>query len=245
MIELADIQGHWLRRWIKAPGFEDHTTEVHWMQAGAVYADVRVPLVRPLVSGFPSLGHAPPEHLLSLLGAEGFAGHVSLKGNQCTWHRDVNWHGAPDAPDVGHIAFNEKGRMIETGVHADYTELWEHLPRHEYKALKFVGGGYAGFEVSNGSQFVLAIGRPNKAPIKPAVAALKAGAIPMDIENVFDGIHAFGHRIGKQGMATLATNPFYEGQVVVTMTAESVIWHRIGFDGTRTDITLHAEVGPA
>ncbi len=244
MIKLADIQGHWVRRWIKAPGFEDHTTLVHWMQAGPVYADVRVPLVRPLVSGQPALSHVPPQGLLTLLQGEGFAGRVTLKDSQCTWHRHINWHGKPDTLDMGHIAFDDESRMIETGVHADYTELWQQLPSQEHRSLEFSGGGYAGFMVSNGPQFVLGIGKPDKPSTKQDLATLEAGAIPQGIDSLFDGIHALGHMAGTTGTATLATNPFYEGQTVITLTQKGAIWHRIGFDGTRSAVELHSEAMP-
>ena len=40
MITLADVQGHWRRDWLKAPGFSDTTTHVHWMQCGTLFADM-------------------------------------------------------------------------------------------------------------------------------------------------------------------------------------------------------------
>ena len=124
MITQADIQGHWVRNWIKAPGFEDHSTRVHWMQAGGLYADIRIPADRPDLSGASSLSALSPDHLLSLGQAEGFAGHVTLDGDHCTWEREINFHGTPDSLDVGAIHFDAQGSMIETGVHADYSELW-------------------------------------------------------------------------------------------------------------------------
>ena len=45
MIDSSDVQAHWRRLWIRAPGFEDADTRVHWMQCGALYADIRVPLL--------------------------------------------------------------------------------------------------------------------------------------------------------------------------------------------------------
>ena len=128
MISPADIQGHWVRQWIKAPGFEDHTTRVHWKQVGLNYADLRIPRARPDLTGAAALSDLPAAALLDLAQAEGFAGQVTLSGDHCTWHREINWHGPSEAQDVGAIRFDDDGQMIETGVHADYAELWQPNP---------------------------------------------------------------------------------------------------------------------
>ena len=81
MIRPGDVQGHWVRTWIKAPGFEDHTTRVHWMQAGLDYADVRIPLERPDTRSAACLADLPAAVLRDLARAEGFSGHVTLEAD--------------------------------------------------------------------------------------------------------------------------------------------------------------------
>lgn len=239
MISRADIQGHWVRHWIKAPGFKDHTTRVHWMQVGLEYADVRVPLDRPAVPG--CLADLSADALLRLAAAEGFAGHVTLGGTHCTWHREINWHGVPDAIDVGDISFDAEGRMIEAGVLAEYAELWENRGAGEGQAMRFNGAGYAGFLMTRGDRFVLGIGAPEKPATGALIDALRAGHIPTDIATLFDGIHAVGHWSGSTATADLATQSMTEGRVVVTLQGDAVTWHRIGFDGQADTVEMTLE----
>lgn len=162
MTTLADVQGHWVRHWIKAPGAKDHTTRVHWIQAGHAYADVRIPADRPDLSGASSLSDLSAQQLAALARAEGFAGRITLDGAVCTWARDINWHGTPDAADIGHISFDAQGRMIEAGVEADYTELWERAEAPPPTARHYRNGGDRAFIVSAGNRFVIGIGRPGR-----------------------------------------------------------------------------------
>lgn len=238
MITLNDIQGHWIRHWIKAPGFEDHTTHVHWMQVGAAYADVRIPADRPELSGFAALSELPAETLRQLAQAEGFAGHVTLEGTQCTWHREINWHGAPDALDVGAILFDPKGRMIETGVQADYTELWQPHAAPNGAAWRFAGAGYAGYLITHGDTFVLGVGMPDKPTTKVQLEALRSGQVPGCIALLFDGLHAVGQWSGENAVARFATQPFCEGEVVATLKSDCLIWHRTSFDGDTSQIEM-------
>lgn len=248
---LENIQGHWVRQWIKAPGFKDETTRVHWMQVGSVYADVRIPADRPDLTGYQTLSELPAAALLEYTVSEGFAGHVTLQDTHCTWHREVNWHGTPETVDVGDISFNADGRMIEQGVLAEYTELWEQRASEEVgHAYRARGEGYVALLVLRGAEFVLGVGKPEKPSTSAFVDALKLHDAKAGGEEVFGGIHAIGRLDGNMGIAELATQPFSEGQPVVTLDDETLIWHRIGFDGARQDVVLQIEktvvaAGPA
>lgn len=241
MITTADIQGHWVRQWIKAPGFEDHSTRVHWMQAGRLYADVRIPLDRPDVGASTCLAELPAATLSKLAQAEGFAGHVTLEGSRCTWHRDINWHGAPDAADVGEIRFDAQGRMIETGVLAEYSELWVQAAETDTSAIRFSNRDYSGFLVVAGDLGVLGIGQTSKPATTPILSALENGRIPEDTDTLFDGLHALCRLEPTQVIATLATNPLAEGQLVVSLSDDAVIWHKTDFDSTRWDVEMQTE----
>lgn len=245
MILLNDVQGHWVRDWIKAPSFEDHTTRVHWIQAGLDYADVRIPLNRPDLGAATCLADLDASSLHALGQAEGFVGHITLHNDTCTWHREVNWHGAPDAPDVGAIAFDEDGRMIETGVLAEYTELWEQHTTEPTKALRLHGRGYSGLMVSAGDICVLGIGQPLKSASQLILDTLQQGNIPKDVFALFDGIHAVCQVTDGCVIPSLATTPFAEGTPILTMHEDSATWHHIGFDGQRQDVLLTFDRDPA
>ncbi|MEO1733961.1 MAG: hypothetical protein AAFR45_10095 [Pseudomonadota bacterium] len=238
MITLDDLQGHWVRDWIKAPGFEDHSTRVHWMQVGHHYADVRVPADRPDISEARALCELAATDLHSLAEAEGFAGHVTLKDRTCTWHREINWHGTPQSQDVGTISFDQQGRMIEEGVHADYTERWDQHAGDGAEALKLSNDGYAGYLITRGQIFVLGIGVTAKPASGPLISALGAGGIPDGIADLFDGLHAIGHWSGAHGIATLATDPFVEQSVVLHRRGETIGWTRTDFWGNVSELTF-------
>lgn len=242
MISIGDIQGHWQRHWIKAPGFEDDTTRVHWMQAGYDYADVRIPLKRPAIEGAKCLADLSAAQLRDLAQAEGFAGQVTLDGDNCTWHRDINWHGAPEGADIGAISFNDAGQMIETGVHEDYTELWEQRATAKGRAWRFSNAPYSGVLVVAGSDAVIGIGKTSKPASKPMLEALERGEKPAAL---FDGFHALCRAQDGQIIATLATNPFVEGQTIAQLGKAGLIWHRTDFDGAMTDVDMPFETLPA
>ena len=240
MITLDDIQGHWSRDWIKAPGVEDHATRVHWMQCGALYADVRIPLERPDLNEARTLIGQSPDVLVHLLKAEGFAGDVGLAGTQCTWHRKINWHGNTEEIDVGDISFDEQGRMVEKGVHADYTELWSHDAPPAQSAYMFEGEGWLGYLICVGAKFVLGVGRPNTPTTKPIVDELASGIISDGAATLFNGLHAVGSWDGASAIATLATNPLCEGSCVLTLDHNQFVWRQTRFDGSRHDVRMKA-----
>lgn len=238
MITLDDIQGHWVRSWIKSPLVEDHDTRVHWMQVGPCFADVRIPHDRPALDGVRALDGLAPAALSALAEAEGFAGRVSLEGTACTWHRAVNWHGVPDAVDVGTIAFDAEGRMVEAGVHADYTELWVPEGPAPARAFELSGAGYEGVLVTQGAASVIGIGWPDKPPTAPLTAALRAGTVPDGAAQLFDGIHALCSWDADVATARLATHPFAEGAPLLEWRGDTLIWHRTDFGGTVRPVSL-------
>ena len=238
MILHDQIQGHWIRDWIKTPDFEDHTTHVHWAQCGNTYADVRLPAVRPDVSRVSSLADLSAHQIAQLLQAEGFVGHVTLNGPHCNWHRELNWHGAPDGNDIGHIAFDDTGQMIETGVEATYTELWHHQTDAIKRVFRLSGDGFLGILVIIGSDFVVGIDLPGRPATASLLAKLADGHIPDEVTGLFDGIYATGPWADGVATATLATQPLSEGKVILSFKTGTAIWHRRDFYGKLTQITL-------
>ena len=73
--------------------------------------------------------------LAALAEAEGFAGEITVSDGVCTWDRRLNWHGRPEGIDAGRVEFDASGDLLETGVHADYSESWHRLDDTPDEAL--------------------------------------------------------------------------------------------------------------
>ena len=233
MIGAGDLQGHWRRAWLRAPGVEDRLTSVHWMQAGSLYADVRIPADRPDIRGAAALSDLPPRTLRRLLEAEGFAGHITVENDICTWERRINWHGATEVIDAGHMAIDDNGALTETGVHAEYAELWHRLDDDPSEGIELTGpSGRTGFLVTVGHRFVLGLGDPGAPATAEIIAALDQGRRPDGLADVFSRLHVLGRWKGASGMADQATNPLMQGRPVLTRTADGFILHDMDFNGT-------------
>jgi len=217
VIATAALQGHWRRNWLRAPGFLDNTTRVHWVQADNWCADIRVPLVRPDIAAAGSLSALPGRDLAVLLTAEGFAGQTSLAGNVCTWARTWNWRGFPCPVDAGALSFDEAGQMIEDGVHADYREAWVRVPGATWHAEAIEADDADGMLISNDTSFVLTLGqRGAEAWHLPANAFGESSISPQDAAPAFASVYVMGHWDKGLGIADLSTQPFCEGTAVLT-----------------------------
>lgn len=235
-----DLQGHWRRNWLRAPGVEDSTTRVHWVQAGQWCADIRVPLIRPRVGTAGSLSALSGPDLEVLLSAGGFAGRTTLAGDVCTWHREWNWRGFPCPVDTGALWFDDHGHLIEDGVHADYREEWQRVPGGPLTVWTMETDGADGMMLGNDTGFVLALGQRG-APAWPTLAqALRDGdAAPADAEPAFASVYLMGHWDGGQGIADLSTQPFCEGRAVLTCDEGSAKLTLPDFHGAIVTRALH------
>ncbi len=212
----ADLQGHWRRNWLRAPGFVDDTTRVHWVQAGRWCADIRVPLIRPDLQGAALADLSRPD-LATLLAAEGFVGHTTLDADVCTWTRTWNWRGFPCAVDAGKLWFDAAGLLIEDGVHADYREEWAQVPGDPWLAFDLEADAGTGRLLTDNQTFVLGLGACDAAAWPTLAQALHSGeARPADAAEAFRSVYVMGHWDGPQGIADLSTQPFCEGQPVLT-----------------------------
>jgi len=243
MITADEIQGHWRRAWLRAPGGDDTTTRVHWMQAGDVYADVRVPLDRPSMGGATCLAELPVSALAALAQAEGFAGTTSVTDSTCTWTRVINWHGATSSLDAGRLSWDREGCLVEEGVYATYAELWTRPADEPTRAEIFAAGSARAYLVTVGQAFVLGFGWLD-APLRaPVVAALADGHRHADVPALFEGAHALGHWSDAGAVADLATNPFMEGHPILTRTENGVALRIVTVEGA-TRIHQLAAVAP-
>lgn len=115
-------RGAWQRTLLQTPEGRDTTTRVHWLQTEGWHADLRVPA---------GIDPATPAGRAQL---QGFCGITRISGGHdgqpevCTWHRRWDIQPPRSTPDAGHMVFETPDRLIETGVHAQYLEVWERLP---------------------------------------------------------------------------------------------------------------------
>lgn len=123
-LELADTRGLWRRRWLRSPDGEDNTTCVLWMQGEQLHVDMRLPAAAMAFTEAPSLSALDAEHLRVLAKAEGFAGKTTVRNGVCTWTRHINFQGPLKGIDTGWLQQTPEG-LLETGIHAEYEELWE------------------------------------------------------------------------------------------------------------------------
>jgi hypothetical protein len=231
LITQGHLQGHWQRDWIKAPGFEDATTRVHWLQAGPLFADLRISADRPDIAGLSCLADLDAPALRMLMNAEGFAGDITVEENTCTWHRRINWHGLPAQSDIGLLSFDDAGGLIEDGVLAEYRELWQAVPQQPLRSANVTCGEMRGVLIENDAVFLLGIGAEPRGTTQDLITALDSGtAENTALHQHFASVYTLGRWDGARGIAELSTNPFVEGQVALEHGGD-LLWHSIAFDG--------------
>lgn len=122
----ARYRGVWQRTLLQTSNAEDDSSWVRWLQLGRWHADLRVPQAARL-GGRPDRPPRPSQLMLQ----QGFAGITQVEtgvgGEVCTWHRLVDYQPPGARPDAGHMCFEGENRVVETGVHGVYREVWERL----------------------------------------------------------------------------------------------------------------------
>lgn len=242
-MQVADVQGHWQRDWLRAPGLEDRATCVNWMQCGAVYADIRIPRSRPQTRGATSLADLSCASLLKVMRAEGFAGEITLCGNACTWAREIDWHGARDTPDAGRLEMLNDQTMLETGLAAEYSEQWRRTGDVADGAMRLEGKDRLGFLVTVGERFVFGLGpAPETGHVATSarvMAALEAGQRDeAALTAHFESVYIFGRWHRGTGIAIQATNPLLEGKKVLNCNGKNVTIDHMSYHGHLRHLTL-------
>ncbi len=118
----AAYHGVWARTLLETPEGRDTSTWVRWLQTGLWHGDLRVP---------PDAPRDTPEGRAQ---TQGFAGTTAITRPDaalpevCTWQRVIDFQPPRSTPDAGHMVFETPARVIETGIHGRYLEVWERLP---------------------------------------------------------------------------------------------------------------------
>ncbi|MGY4827175.1 hypothetical protein ACVNIS_01205 [Sphaerotilaceae bacterium SBD11-9] len=145
-------RGVWARTLLKTPTLHDDSSFVRWLQTPRWHADLRVP---------PGPRRTPDE----LAAQQGFSGLTTVErqgeAEVCTWHRQLDFQPPRGTPDAGTMHFEGPDRLIETGLHSPYHEVWERVPGSEGRSVALVSA--SGARLLLAGRFVMHV-RPRRAP---------------------------------------------------------------------------------
>lgn len=125
--------GVWQRTLLETPEGRDTTTWVRWLQTGLWHGDLRVP------------ADADRRTPLGRALQQGFGGTTAItrpdaaQPEVCTWQRTIDFQPPRSTPDEGHMMFETPDRVIETGIHGRYLEVWERLPGSVGRRIALAG----------------------------------------------------------------------------------------------------------
>jgi len=224
--------GTWQRSLLQTVQERDTRSRVFWLQTRLWHADLRIPDGRPDFSGITRLAECDDDQLAWLATQQGFCGITQVDGDRCTWHRQMDFQPSNGSRDVGHMIF-EGERIIETGVEADYLEIWERLPqsRGGTAALQLVVEDgelpvRPAWLLVAGDCFLYVRGRTHPLPSAFDLGSLIARTRPVRAQ-LLDWLNveiSFGHRNGiAPWRIEHSTLPFREGQ---TLTRPGAIQRR-------------------
>lgn len=129
----ARYHGVWVRTLLETPEGRDTTTWVRWLQTGLWHGDLRVP------------AGADRDTAQGLARQQGFAGTTAItrpdpaQPEVCAWQRTIDFQPPRSTPDEGHMVFETPDRVIETGIHSSYLEVWERLPGSMGRRIALAG----------------------------------------------------------------------------------------------------------
>lgn len=130
--------GVWVRTLLETPEGRDTTTWVRWLQTGLWHGDLRVP------------ADADRRTAAGRARQQGFAGTTAITRPDpsapevCAWRRAIDFQPPRSTPDEGHMVFETPDRVIETGIHGRYLEVWERLPGSLGRRIALAGMGADG-----------------------------------------------------------------------------------------------------
>lgn len=192
-------RGVWARTLLQTPGRRDDSTFVRWLQTTQHHADLRIP--------------AGPRDPAALQGFSGCTTVDDPGGDEvCHWHRELDLQPPGLFPDAGHMRFETPDRVIETGVHGDYLEVWERLPGSTGRSVVLTRGD---------TRFLVAGGFAMR--VRPRATAWPEGTQPGDSladvlqrhpaqhDALLDFEISFGVLVGRRWAIERSTLPELEG----------------------------------
>lgn len=208
--------GVWQRTLLETPEGRDTTTWVHWLQTGLWHGDLRVPV------------DADRTTSAGLAQQQGFGGTTAITRPEaaqpevCTWQRTIDFQPPRSTPDAGHMVFETPERVIETGIHGTYLEVWERLPgsvgqRIALAALDATGESTAERLLVSGRYLMHLRPRAVRWPANTAPDDTLAEVVqhhPQAADALLDFVIAFG--VWNENVWTIerATLPTFEGHAI-------------------------------
>ena len=237
--------GVWVRTLLEAPGLRDDTSFVRWLQTNVWHADLRVPRDALASAALQALTESDPQRLLQLASQQGFCGVTEVRPQDgkevCIWHRRTDFQPAQEVTDAGWMAFDTPDRLIETGVHAPYLEVWERLPDSVGRFIVLAGLdglGHDNFErVLVAGRYLMRV-RPRRLawPVElPAGLSLAEviARLPVQAGELLDFEISFGALDAGRWTIKQSTLPGLEGRSLAwTLQRESALHARISGDVT-------------
>lgn len=222
----SEYVGLWRRERLARPdGWRDVTTEVYWLQSHGLFVDLRIPQPRPDFRGCAGLENLPPELAAWLPRQQGFAGRLTVDDGVCHWHRELDYQPPGEFEDIGRAEFISDALMLESGILADYTEVWRKAVPNGSGALAMraekTPGGRVGILVAVGDYFMYAVDRPQALSRESGHADWTAAELECEI--------GFGRvRPGMPWRIERCSLPFREGGVLLdgfdTRPEQGAIW---------------------
>lgn len=234
-MEIEQLQGLWKRDWLKSETIFDSSTRVFWAQSGRRFVDIRIPEQRPALVGKTCLEELESAELLLLVKAEGFAGSITLDESDCTWNREINWHGYSDDVDAGSLWFSDQcDVLIEDGIHANYKEQWNKVPTQGFQAKAISIEGMDGLLLWSATRFIYGIGRFTAKSTREVIEQLQKEIVSHSAYDLFESEYCIGRWEGDFGISALCTNPFRENQVVLEKQEGGFMWKQVLANGKET-----------
>lgn len=134
------LTGLWRRETLElSDGTEDRTTRVLWGQTRTLYVDLRIPADRPPARGRRTFDDFSLAELLRLADQKGFAGHILLEGDLCSWIRYIDYRPSTGRPDRGRLRL-EGDTLYEEGdptavLGSAYREIFHRESRTDRRSI--------------------------------------------------------------------------------------------------------------
>jgi hypothetical protein len=236
-----DLIGLWERECLfLANGTTDGSTRVFWGQTRKRYIDIRVPAGRPRVAA-EEVATLPDDALRALARQKGFAGHILLRDQCCTWFRCIDFQpdtGRPDQAIVrlqGDVLYEEGSPASVVG--ASYQEVYRRTSRGSRRCVALslagcedhaFGGRFAGkaLLIVLDDRFLFARARPTALPRAGSLEELlfDTSVVPIERMRYLDCEISIGSLAmdGAGFVVELSTHPWREGSPLLHLGEASI-----------------------